>query len=164
MSKTRERNLPTAIIALFIFVQLIGSGFAQNGWQKQVTLDVHLNAIQMIENGEGELVGYAAGNRNYVAKLTNSGSVWTPVPPPDSAFVFYGLHFLTSELGWVVGSKGAIYQTTNGGTSWEYRNRDAARGTKYTNDVLLACAFYPGSGSALIDRSPPLRSVESLIG
>jgi len=62
--------------------------------------------------GENHFIGYSR-NRLYTSLNGN-----------DSAFVFQSQYFKASSFinesnGWVVGSRGSLYKTTNGGRSWQ---------------------------------------------
>ena len=44
-------------------------------------------------------------------------SQWTEIPIGTSADIF-DLHFISINIGWVVGSNGTILKTSNGGITW----------------------------------------------
>jgi photosystem II stability/assembly factor-like uncharacterized protein len=64
------------------------------------------------------LTGWRAGYNNYsggkIFKTTNSGNNWIEQYSADS-FYFYSSSFVNLNTGWIVGSKGTILRTTNGG-------------------------------------------------
>ncbi len=70
-----------------------------------------------------------------VSRTTDGGSNWS-----TSIFgqAFFGMHFPTSTVGYVVGMSGGIHKTTNGGLSWT----NQTSGTSQTlNDVFFINDF-----------------------
>ncbi len=66
-----------------------------------------LNDIQMLSPDEG----YAVGN-SLIAKW--DGSDWTSMPISGPATMFYGVHMLSGQEGWAVGSSGRIFHLAGG--------------------------------------------------
>ncbi|MCE1165096.1 MAG: choice-of-anchor J domain-containing protein [Bacteroidetes bacterium] len=61
--------------------------------------------------------GYIAGSSGRFYKL-NANNVWDTISVPSRNFSFYGLDFVSPSSGYLFGSNGVVYATTNGGTSW----------------------------------------------
>ena len=53
-----------------------------------------------------------------LAKTTDDGLTWTPLPAPDTNLVAYTIYFTTDNDGFSGGSGSSIYRTTDGGISW----------------------------------------------
>lgn len=51
-------------------------------------------------------------------KTINGGQNWTLTKVGEN-LEFYGIYFLNTNEGWIVGEKGRIYHTINGGVQWE---------------------------------------------
>lgn len=68
------------------------------------------------------LVGYAAVQGptpgGIVLKTTDGGQTWTELPV-DLDVGFSGIGFATETLGWVGGDRRAVYETQDGGLTWE---------------------------------------------
>ena len=63
-----------------------------------------------------------AGGYIGVYQTTDGGVTWDVVRPFGEDFNTYDIQFLTSSLGWVIGSlggDGTILKTTDGGSAWE---------------------------------------------
>jgi len=64
------------------------------------------------------ICGYS-GTSSKIIKTANAGGVWINL---DNAVfqgvTFYSINFPTATTGWVVGTGGNIFKTTDGGTSW----------------------------------------------
>jgi photosystem II stability/assembly factor-like uncharacterized protein len=82
-----------------------------------------------------ELTGWASGfyfegsHHGYVLHTSDGGNSWQ-VQFDELNVSFYGICFATEQKGWVVGgsniqSNGLIYQTTNGGVSWNFSAGDS---------------------------------------
>ncbi len=59
-----------------------------------------------------------------------SQSNWNLLPSLTGSL--YGLHFVSNQTGWVVGTTG-VYKTTNGGLNWAQQSSDSARGVCFIN-------------------------------
>lgn len=74
--------------------------------------------------------GSGAGGQVYSCVLctTDGGANWTPLPFPDpTAVVLNGVDFADALTGWVVGSGGRIYATTDGGDHWVRQTSGTSR-------------------------------------
>ncbi len=74
--------------------------------------------------------GSGAGGQVYscVLRTTDGGANWVPLPfPYPTSVVLCGVDFADALNGWVVGSAGAIYATTDGGDTWVRQTSGTAR-------------------------------------
>lgn len=74
--------------------------------------------------------GSSAGGQVYscVLRTTDGGANWTPLPFPDpTSVVLNGVNFADESHGWVVGSGGRIYATTDGGDHWVRQTSGTSR-------------------------------------
>jgi len=69
------------------------------------------NALQML----GNEVGWAAGDK---VIRTTDGQNWTRQTTPDTTRGMNAVHFLDSSTGWIVGERGLVLETANGGSDW----------------------------------------------
>ncbi len=81
-------------------------------WTQIDTFPFIFKDIQIVSPTKAFACGYGA-----IMKTEDSGFTWTYTPPKNE--YFSALHFLTPELGYVVGRTGTILKTENGGKSWE---------------------------------------------
>lgn len=106
--------------------------------------DVALNAVMFVDATHGWIVG----EQGRVLRTEDAGQTWEsltlPRPPKQAgsqqdseelmsdeeleAFgaltpppSLYGVHFVSSQQGWVVGQEGAIARTHDGGRQWEFQ-------------------------------------------
>jgi len=66
---------------------------------------------------------------------------WTELNPEVPLVSYWGVEFVTPELGWAVGQQGAIIKTTNGGEEWidkSFSNMtDLLRLDSYNGEVVI---------------------------
>jgi photosystem II stability/assembly factor-like uncharacterized protein len=75
----------------------------------------HLYAVQF---ATADTV-YAAGQLE-VLKSVSAGGAWSAnIATGIFAWGFYGMHFRSGSLGWVVGAANETYRTTSGGAPWQ---------------------------------------------
>lgn len=75
--------------------------------------------------------GWAIANDNFaqstsVLQTSNGGVTWSSYRFPDKNKFFYGLTFLDSLRGFLVGHEGTIASTTNAGLDWNYPSIDTS--------------------------------------
>ncbi|MGE5682290.1 MAG: YCF48-related protein [Bacillota bacterium] len=63
---------------------------------------------------------YSTGEMSFVAKSTNMGQKWEMLPLNlvKDTDKLTAVSFVSENIGWVAGSEGSIYKTTDGGKSW----------------------------------------------
>jgi|WetSurMetagenome_2_1015567.scaffolds.fasta_scaffold02884_4 photosystem II stability/assembly factor-like uncharacterized protein len=62
----------------------------------------------------------AGGSFDQILKSTNGGTTWSIVPfSTTSTSTFYCIQMLDNNTGFVSGTNGAVYRTTNGGNNWD---------------------------------------------
>lgn len=105
-------------------------------WNKMTSATGNdLESISIVDSNTGWFVGL--GPVSY--KTTNGGAGWfsqNTNPPGGSSF--YGVHFVNSQTGWIVGGvagNSVVRSTTNGGTNWTSQN---ANTTVFFNGVFAA--------------------------
>lgn len=69
--------------------------------------------------------GYIAGSSGRVYKL-NASNIWDTISVPTRNFSFNGLDFVSPSAGYVFGSSGVCYATTNSGATWTSVNTQGA--------------------------------------
>jgi len=90
--------------------------------------------IYFIDQNLGWITGpcFKSGNlsEDYaVVYRTDDGSYsWTMKNSGLPSANFYGLHFVDSATGWIVGDSGRIYKTLNGGNNWTQQDGGAFPG------------------------------------
>ncbi len=114
---------------------------AQSPWRPQYTVSAGLNRLQMFSESNGDITGYVVGTNSFVGKLTAAGASLSPLNVSGGAVLFTDLYFTDPSRGWVVGTNGAVFQTTDGGSTWENRNRKP-NGTQHFPTLLFACRFF----------------------
>lgn len=118
------RDAATGVTRIWASCTFVGWVLASpdggESWQIQAAPNgISLNDIVVRKS----LTGYAAGyehappHRGVVLK-TVDGRNWMDVGfrPPES---LTGVYFVSDSRGWVVGKRGAIYRTTDGGATWQ---------------------------------------------
>jgi photosystem II stability/assembly factor-like uncharacterized protein len=105
----RKRNCATIICIFLFFTSTLSAQ-----WVSQFDTGKDLWAIQAFANG----TGYCVGQNGFVSKLTDFGAKWTDVQTPSQPLYYFGLCFLTENIGWIVGTTSTIYITETGGDSW----------------------------------------------
>ncbi len=90
-----------------------------SSWQTVDTLSFYCGKIQFLN----DQLGYAGGGslpgwHPTLRKTTNGGSTWTTVWSDITNYEIRGLHFISSDTGWVVLYDAVIMKTTNGGINW----------------------------------------------
>ncbi len=107
--------------------------------------------IDFVNQNTGYVVGYKElGNYGqvFILKTTNAGSSWNTLLPvsgqlPDYNFLDMEFKFLVShQIGYIVGGRGKIAKTTDGGTTWFMQNT----GTGQT--FRTVCFITPDTGWA----------------
>ena len=96
--------------------------------------------------------GWAVGDRSLMLETHDGGATWTvrkvsPVGSEAAAEdiasaepVLYDVHFLTRDVGWIVGEFGKILHTTDGGTTWRAQQESLLGGEIV--DVLDIPTFF----------------------
>jgi len=81
---------------------------------------------------------------SYILKTTDGGNTWAlQAKLQPCNYFFLSISFTSPDTGYIVGTNGKIWKTTDGGTIWN--ERDPAN-TKQFNSVF----FIPGAGSKLV--------------
>jgi photosystem II stability/assembly factor-like uncharacterized protein len=123
----------------------------------RVPADLAPTSITFVNFNDGWVIGQAAGcGQGYcttMAKTTNYGQSWTPVPAPrtgapDSSTGVSQVRFLDPENGWAFGPQ--LYETHNGGQSWVPINTYGMRVTDLETVGGMAYAVFAqctGTGS-----------------
>jgi photosystem II stability/assembly factor-like uncharacterized protein len=73
-----------------------------------------LNKLNIVDS----MTVYAVGDSGTILQSIDAGINWITLESPVSVD-FYGLYFVSSDTGWVVGGFQHILRTVNGGESWE---------------------------------------------
>lgn len=89
----------------------------------------------------------------YIRKTIDGGNNWTENAIPGFSGSIYGLDFITTDTGYVVGGSGVIMKTNDGGSSWVSENSgvtDDLRAVYFINDAL---GFAAGSNGKILKRT-----------
>ena len=91
-------------------------------WQKIKTIAVGgIDKLCFTDANTGFAAGYVNGG-SCVLKTTNSGTNWAKIYIHPTAFAFFSIDFVNSNIGWIVGinssNRGLIQKTTDGGLNW----------------------------------------------
>ena len=80
---------------------------------------IHINDITFIDEKTGWIIGDYLMYNCYIYKTEDSGETWTEqIVLHDIDVVLKGIYFADKDNGWAVGVSGLIFNTTNGGDSW----------------------------------------------
>ncbi|NLO20042.1 MAG: T9SS type A sorting domain-containing protein, partial [Ignavibacteria bacterium] len=132
--RTKKYFEDTIVEAIHFFDENLGYAVGREGiiwkitndgkdWQ---TIQLDTNIVLYTQFFIDENTGWVAGRQ--ILKTTNAGNTWTL--QLDSADSIHSIHFVNHNDGWAVSYLGAIYNTSNGGESWEF-NRKLAEQTIY---------------------------------
>jgi photosystem II stability/assembly factor-like uncharacterized protein len=120
---------------LAVVATLLALGLAQGGtWEQRLDIPSgFFNDICVLPGGQNGWAIASAGAAGevftFVLRTTNGGAQWTSCPFPDSTAVgLNGVSFVNASTGWVVGSSGRIYKTTDGGNTWTRQTSPTSRG------------------------------------
>ncbi len=108
-------------------------------WTKQaINIDVTLNSVFFID----ELNGFACGDRNTLIKTETGGIIWLDYNPSIGfpTDEWKDVFFINDKAGWLIGIDGRIYQTKNGGSSWDFQQ------TGTTKDMSTVFMLNEGLG------------------
>lgn len=87
-------------------------------WVSQSYGTLHGISLAFISASTGFIVSGKESTQEYnITKTTNSGSSWTSVMS-GTGKMYWAIGFINSSTGWIVGDKGSILKTTNGGGVW----------------------------------------------
>lgn len=91
-------------------------------WTYQISQSAIMFAIDFADS----LVGYAIGTDGffsveYIYSTINGGNEWTRKQFLNKGSLF-DVGFLNSQIGWTIGNSGKIWQTIDGGNSWNIQN------------------------------------------
>jgi photosystem II stability/assembly factor-like uncharacterized protein len=110
-----------------------------------------LGKVSLLENGEAWAAGYDGQDINRLYHSKDGGKTWEIVTvPSNGCCTFKALHFSDSEHGWVVGGRGLIIRTIDGGKSWEKLKAPTETDLSAVNFVNSQVGFVAGR-NALLD-------------
>jgi len=114
------RVMSTANIMLLIIGLVLSSSPISEAHQWE-TLAMRpgttLMDLCMLDDGQhGWSVG-GLGSMNFILRTTDGGANWDLLELPFESFP-QGIHFISDQLGWMCCDDGAIYMSTDGGSSW----------------------------------------------
>jgi photosystem II stability/assembly factor-like uncharacterized protein len=131
MSISRKMFLGGLLIVAFLIPIL---AWAQTGeWEEiRKSPGVNLTDICILPDGQH---GWSLGGMGYgglqvtaLYRTTNGGTSWEFLNfPGTESSIMKGVSFVSPNLGWIVGSSGAIYATTDGGDNWNIQNSGTSR-------------------------------------
>ncbi|HZV13579.1 MAG TPA: YCF48-related protein [Candidatus Kapabacteria bacterium] len=88
--------------------------------------------------------------KGYLLRSTDAGATWVKNDLPG-CFTVNGAQFLDDSLGWLVGDRGAVYKTTDGGQSWIYQSTEwSAVDFRFVSFVSPMIGYISGSYSVVL--------------
>lgn len=134
------------VIAIGTHGIIIKSNDGGQTWKKvsHATFN-HLWDLQFIS----DTIGFAIGD-SQMLKTEDAGESWFNIPIPDTSYPFpRNLLFINSEVGFVFGSDGKIFKTTDSGKFWRQKYSGH---TDYLSGFFLngSKGFITGSSETLI--------------
>jgi photosystem II stability/assembly factor-like uncharacterized protein len=86
---------------------------------------------------DNTVFAFSVQNGNVLLKTINGGLSWQPVSLPAGHLKY--THFISANTGWAAMQDGAVYYTSNGGSTWSQKNNTAAsplycKKIKFLND------------------------------
>lgn len=91
-----------------------------NTWTSQTIPGVDFNSVFYSRcPATGQTIAYAVGDNAKIYSSTD-GQNWSQQATEFQFDDLYGVHFYNAFTGWIVGTNGIIYKTSNGGSNWSY--------------------------------------------
>lgn len=110
--------LLVVVLLLFFAVNPLHSQTPPYGWMTStVSTNNNLNAVYMIDQNTGVIVGHAGT----ILLTTNGGANWT-TKTSNTFFDLYAVYFVNSNTGYASGDGGIVLKTVNGGNTWSTVN------------------------------------------
>lgn len=109
------------------------------------TLTTDINAIFMTDARHGYALSWiyyqndTTFHGSKILKTVNSGDTWVATEFPITGKYFHAITFFDSLNGWIGGEEGAIFKTSDGGTTWIQANVDSSF---HMNFSVLNITFY----------------------
>ena len=130
-----DANTGTIVGDAGIILQTTNGG---EQWNSQPTVTFnYLNGVSFTDANTGTAVGYENPD-GMILRTTDGGNSWvrqnSGIGDPFAGLNFFGVHFVNSNIGTLVGQEGIILRTTDGGNNW-------AQQTAETTDWLYAVHF-----------------------
>jgi len=97
---------------------------AGENWTAQDSYyDYELYSVHFVDANNGWAVGgyvdyFGSNHKRVIEHTANGGATWYGQFGESYEYPFHSVHFADADHGWAVGRPGAIFQTTNGGSSW----------------------------------------------
>lgn len=140
------------VVAVGSWGSIFRSSDAGTSWQVQPSSSlINFQKVRFNSSTRGTMVGYETYGSGYFSTTSDGGATWQRDPSVTAEL--FGVKFLDSLLGIVVGGAGAMYKTTNGGVSWTHQQtgltdyiRDAAFNDKDTIVIVTTEGAFGGSG------------------
>jgi len=86
----------------------------------------YLLSVYFVNEAVGYAVGWkydaSSGFSTLILKTTNGGLNWEFQTAGSQDFKLSSVYFMNENTGWIVGEKGYIFKTANGGTTWIAQN------------------------------------------
>ena len=127
----------------------------QTWTQQQSDTEKTLFSVSFVDN----LHGWASGDESTVVSTDNGGETWTAkrievsqvglnddmrLAVPD--IMYYGVHFVDTQHGWMVGEYGNVRNTTDGGQTWGSQHGSLLESLRemgvVASDVMSLAAFF----------------------
>ena len=110
---------------------------APSGTASQLPLSIFLYGVSFTDANTGTVVGYENPD-GMILRTTDGGNSWvrqnSGLNDPFDGINFFGVRFVNSNVGTIVGDDGIILRTTDGGSNWVQQTSD-------TTDLLYAVHF-----------------------
>lgn len=129
---------------LLLSNQIRISNDAGDTWTSATLLDPLEGGALSLRAVPSTAAMYAANNL-LIYKSTDQGQNWSSVTPDLGEEVLRSLHFTTADIGWCSTDTGRIFQTTDGGETWQVVNESAFTEPTVVaflnEDIGYACVF-----------------------
>lgn len=121
------------VLMVVVFLIPIFSWAQMGEWEEvRKSPGVLLTDICILPDGQH---GWSLGGMGYgglqvtaLYRTTDGGTNWESLDfPGTESSIMKGVYFVSPDLGWIVGSGGAIYATTDGGDTWNMQYSGTSR-------------------------------------
>ena len=107
------------------------------------------------------LVGYNVRN-NQVRRTLNGGSVWTTIATLPTGVVLNTVVFRDTNIGYVAGSNGVAYRTTDGGLSWHVLSLGTSQNVNDSFVTDGGQVYFVANGGLIIRLIPSIELIGGL--